>query len=144
MITWCKAGCPLPGDKQAFDEKPVRIEYQGAANDSVSIPADCVGSLISLSGGAYLPWGPYLSADEVLCMRAELLTMIERLAALEGWAREHLDDVMTRAMRGPLSDLLPNLSHFRDRISALIAEQAACDALLRRSWRGDGLDDRRL
>ena len=94
-------------------------------------------------GGAFLPWGPYVSASDVRRMRAELAGMIEDLAALEGWAREHLDDVIGRAMRGPLSDLLPNIAHFRERVPAAWAEHDASETKRARSWRLDGFENRR-
>lgn len=45
--------------------------------------------------------------------------MVEALADLEAWPEEHLvDDVLSRAIRGPLANLLPNLAHFRERFGA--------------------------
>ncbi|KAA1015120.1 hypothetical protein FVF58_04150 [Paraburkholderia panacisoli] len=101
---------------------------------AAGVPADSIGALIDPNGGVYLPWGPYLSADDVQRMRTELLAMIEQLAALEGWPHKIFDDVMERAVRGPLSDLLPNLSHFHDRITGLKAERDAREVLNRRTW----------
>ncbi|MCA7983420.1 TubC N-terminal docking domain-related protein [Burkholderia vietnamiensis] len=83
------------------------------------------GALLHPDGGAYLPWGPRLSADDVQQLRAELAGLIEALSAREHWRREHLDSVLGRAMRGPLSDLMPNLHYFRERLAELDAERAA-------------------
>jgi len=94
-------------------------------------------------GGAFLPWGPYVSASDVRRMRADLAGMIEELAALEGWAREYLDDVIGRAMRGPLSDLLPNVAHFRERVAATRTEHDASETKKARSWRLDEFENRR-
>jgi hypothetical protein len=94
-------------------------------------------------GGAFLPWGPYISASDVSRLRAELAEMIEDLAALEGWAREHLNDVICRAMRGPLYDLFPNVAHFRERVAAARGEHDATETKKARSWRLDGFENRR-
>jgi len=59
--------------------------------------------------GAYLPWAPHTSADDARRLRAELCNVIEALSTLEGLWLETLDEVLARAMRRPLSDLLPNL-----------------------------------
>ncbi|SAL75780.1 hypothetical protein AWB74_04874 [Caballeronia arvi] len=40
--------------------------------------------------------------------RAELVEIIERLADVERWAEGHRNDVLARAIRGPLADLLPS------------------------------------
>jgi hypothetical protein len=141
MIAWCKAGCPLPGDapRQAErDDKPVKIDRErDAANDPELVSADCVGALHDPDGGLYLPWGPCLSPDDVRRMRAELVGMIEELSGLECWPESLLDDVLGRAIRGPLADLMPNLAHFTERLTEARAESAARDALDRRTWRYD-------
>ncbi|WNC90517.1 hypothetical protein RI103_03895 [Paraburkholderia sp. FT54] len=114
-----------------------------AANDPAPIPADCIGALQSADGGLYLPWGPYLAPDDVHQMRAELIDMIETLADMEHWDAGRRYDVLTRAIRGPLADLLPNLAHFNERLTAARAEAEARAALDRRTWRLEGFDDRR-
>ncbi|WP_198294322.1 hypothetical protein [Burkholderia ubonensis] len=91
--------------------------------DGHAISSD--GALLHPDGGAYLPWGPRLSADDVRQLRAELAGLIEALATREHWRREHFDSVLGRAMRGPLSDLMPNLHYFRERLAELDAERAA-------------------
>jgi hypothetical protein len=53
--------------------KPEIIAHlRAAANDA----ADCAGAMRSCDGGLYLPWGPYLSPDAVLDLRAELVELI--------------------------------------------------------------------
>ncbi|GJH04489.1 hypothetical protein [Paraburkholderia terrae] len=111
---------------------------RAAASTAEYVPADCVGVLHDPDGGLFLPWGPYLSPDELKQMRAELVRMIDCLARLEGWARELRDDVMGRAMRAPLSDLLPNMHHFRNRTAASHAAAIACA----RNRRCERLDER--
>ncbi|MFL9952800.1 hypothetical protein PQR65_05235 [Paraburkholderia nemoris] len=85
----------------------------------------------------FWPWAPYLGAADVERFRTELVGMIEGLADLERWPVEHRDDVLARAVRGPLADLLPNLAHFRDRLATAQAEAAAQAATTRRAWRFD-------
>jgi hypothetical protein len=70
-------------------------------------------------------------------MRAELIAMIETLADMEGWDAGQRDDVLTRAIRGPLADLLPNLAHFNERLAAARADAEARSVLDRRTWRYD-------
>nr|WP_158447129.1 hypothetical protein [Paraburkholderia sp. BL8N3] len=51
---------------------------------------------------------------------------------------------MSRALRGPVYDLLPNLAHFRERVAEIDAECEARHLLRRRAWRMEGFDDRRV
>jgi hypothetical protein len=85
----------------------------------------------------FWPWAPYLGADDVRRMRADLVGMIEEIASLECWPAEHRDDVLTRAIRAPLADLLPNVHHFAERLQETRAEAAARAATARRAWRFD-------
>ncbi len=107
-------------------------------------PDDCAGALIDPdSGGLYLPWARYMSSDDVRRMRTELVGLIDALAEAEGWPHKTLDDVMARAMRGPLADLVPNLEHFRVRLDAVRTE---VDERVRRratAWCYEGPDARR-
>ncbi|WP_321907444.1 hypothetical protein [Paraburkholderia sp. J11-2] len=77
------------------------------------------------SSGLFLPWGPYLSADDVIQLRGELVGMIERLSNLERWPHSTRDAIVRRAIYGPLADLLPNIAHFRERVEAAQANAAA-------------------
>ncbi|RDK04826.1 hypothetical protein DLM46_01000 [Paraburkholderia lacunae] len=45
-------------------------------------------------------------------------------------------------MRGPLTDLLPNISYFRERLEAARAAASARAALEMRSWRVEDFADR--
>ncbi|TCK44518.1 hypothetical protein B0G84_2891 [Paraburkholderia sp. BL8N3] len=54
--------------------KPAVVARLRAASGSAS---NCFGALIAADGGAYLPWGAYLSAADVREMRAELVELIE-------------------------------------------------------------------
>lgn len=100
-------------------------KMRDAGHGPTNIPADCVGALHDPDGGLYLPWGPCLSAVDVHRMRAELIAMVEELSTLERWASAHRQDVLTRVIRGPLADLLPNIAYFRERLDATRAEAAA-------------------
>ncbi|WP_083245124.1 hypothetical protein [Paraburkholderia nodosa] len=95
------------------------------------------GGATEPDGGLSLPWGPYLDADDVRELRTELRAAIEALCELENWPDALLVDVMTRAMRGPLSDLLPNVHHFHQRLDAVKAETAVRAVLTERTWRYD-------
>ena len=92
------------------------------------------------SVGEFWPWAPYLCSDDVARFRAELVGMIERLADVEHWPDEARDDVLSRAIRGPLGDLLPNIAHFRERLDGALAATKARDAVAARSW--GSIDDR--
>lgn len=118
--------------------KPEIMAYLRAATDDA---ADCHGGLHSRDGGVYLPWGPYLSPDDVREMRGELAAKIKQLADLERWPQSDLNEVLTRGIRGPLADLLPNIAHFNERLMAARAVAATLD---RRTWHSEGLDDGRL
>ena len=87
--------------------------------------------------GAFWPWAPYLNADDVQRFRVELVSAIEKLADMERWSTERRDDVLARAIRGPLADLLPNLHHFSHRLSEANAEAATRAKVQARSWRFD-------
>lgn len=128
----------LPGD----DVKIRSPASSATETDGGSIPDDCIGALREPEGGLYLPWGPHLPPDDVCTMRAELIAIIEVLSALECWASAYRDDVLTRAIRGPLADLLPNISYFRERLEAARAATSARAALKMRSWRFEDLGDR--
>lgn len=143
----------LLGKASAVDEigaevaanKPEILAYlRAAVNDAENVPASCIGSLRDPDGGPYLPWAPYLSPDDVQQKRTELLDAIDRIAALECWPETHRNDVLERAIRGPLIDLLPNLAHFRERLTAARAEAQAREMLECYTWRMEGFDDRRM
>jgi hypothetical protein len=121
-------------------EHPLRATANAAAG---TLPPDCIGALCDPDGGPYLPWAPHLDADDVRYLRAELTALITALAARECWPHERLEAVMTRAVCGPLADLLPNLSHFRDHFTETRADEQAHDEAARRTWRLAGLDDQR-
>ncbi|MGI0505473.1 hypothetical protein ABY44_20640 [Burkholderia sp. ZZQ-2] len=114
--------------------KPEIVAHlRAVADDTEPILADCDGALRDPDGGLYLPWGPCLSAGDVHRMRAELIAMVEALSELECWASAHREDVLTRVIRGPLADLLPNIAYFRERLEAAHAEAAARAVLDRRT-----------
>jgi hypothetical protein len=92
---------------------------------TVNQAANCAGALMAPDGGAYLPWGPYLSRDDLRALRCELSQKIEGLAEVECWDEQHLDDVLKRAMSGPLSALLPDLHYFTARLAVATAEVSA-------------------
>ena len=109
---------------------------------AASDDANCRGRVDPECGAAFLPWGPYLSEADVRRLRLELVAMIETLAGVECWPRERRDDVLTRALRGPLADLMPNLAYFRARLVEAQAEVHARELALCRAWRMEGFDGR--
>lgn len=118
----------------------IMAHLRTTANDPAIIPPipnDCIGALQSSDGGLYLPWGPYLDPESVDRMRGELIGLIETLADMEQWDTGRRDDVLTRAIRGPLADLLPNMAHFNERLTEARAEAQARAELDRRTWRYD-------
>jgi len=106
---------------------------RAAANDA----ADCTGALVSRSGGLYLPWGPRLSPEDVRQLRAELFELIEDMADAEDWPESYRHEVLARAVRGPLSDLLPNLHYFRKRVAEFYAECEARRISRSKRWRAN-------
>lgn len=142
---WTECGCPAPDDPEYADYEAKLAEVNGkqeapaapVAPSADAIPADCAGALHSRSGGLYLPWGPYLDPESVKRLRADLVGMIEELAVLEAWPDDCRDDVLARAIRGPLSDLLPNLHYFRERTDDARAEHETRKAEHSRAWRAN-------
>ncbi|MBN3789308.1 hypothetical protein [Burkholderia sp. Ac-20353] len=121
----------------AAHKREVMAYLRQSPDDSMPVPPDCDGALRSVDGGLFLPWGAYLSPDDVRRTLAELAGTIEQLAALERWPQEQRDDVLTRALRGPLGDMLPNHRHFSEMLAAACAEAEAREIAARRAWRAN-------
>lgn len=85
----------------------------------------------------FWPWVPYLTLVDVERFRTGLVATIEKLADMEQWPDEHRADVLARAIRGPLADLLPNLHHFNQLLTEATAATAARGAVEKRTWRFD-------
>jgi hypothetical protein len=118
--------------------KSEMVAYLRAAVDGhEAVPADCIGALHAADGGLFLPWGPCLWPDEVRRGRDELSGLIVKLAELERWPDTLRDSILSRAMSGPLADLLPNLHYFRERVTVARDEAAMRVALAARAWRYD-------
>jgi hypothetical protein len=83
----------------------------------------------------FWPWRESMTALDARYMRVNLVGMIEELAGSECWPRSMLDEVLSTAVRAPLSALLPDLHHFNERLSAARAEGAARTALDLLQWR---------
>jgi hypothetical protein len=115
----------------------------GGSHFLIMRPAECEdirpnseGTLHDESAPHSLPWGPRMSSCDVRRLLDELHAMIEELARVEGWPSERLADIMTRAIRGPLTDLLPNVAHFGTRLREQRAHTAARELLAKLTWRG--------
>ncbi|WP_175579044.1 hypothetical protein [Paraburkholderia dokdonensis] len=142
MMAWCAAGCPLD-DTQVSPENPATPDGSVvAANEPAYSPDNCAGAQNDPAGGPYLPWGPYLAAENVRSLRAELAAMIDEIARAEAWPPERYADTKARAINGPLSDLLANVEYFKARVIERRAETEAHALLAARSWRLEGFDDR--
>ncbi|WP_071760504.1 hypothetical protein [Burkholderia ubonensis] len=87
------------------------------------------------SGGFRLAWGAWLSTDDIYRMRWELAGLIDQLADEERWSFDRRARVMCNAARGPISDLMPSLNFYRERMAEVFAERDArrlVDSLMRR------------
>jgi hypothetical protein len=122
------------GSSRLSKMRPAAADVIGHSSEAVSNDE---------SASLWLPWGPRMSSCDVRRLLDELRAMIDELARIEGWPRERLADTMTRAMRGPLADLLPNVAHFSARLHEQHAEAAARELLAARISRCVGLNDRR-
>jgi hypothetical protein len=152
---WTEHGCPRKSDPeysayQAALEKLARevlgvkpsaaaspVPVTQAAAPSDAAPVDCPDALRTKSGALYLPWCAPIPADQVRVLMAELVELIEMLADYEAWPKSDRDEVLARAVRGPLADLMPNLHHFRERTTQARAEYDARQAARDRAWRAD-------
>jgi hypothetical protein len=83
----------------------------------------------------FWPWRESVTVLNARYMRVELVGMIEELAGHECWPRSVLDEVLSTAVRAPLSALLPDLYHFSERLSTARAEAAARSAVDQLQWR---------
>jgi TubC N-terminal docking domain len=121
--------------------KPEIVSYLlAAAND----PGESDSFPVSPDGGAFMPWCAPVTPSQVTTWQAELLELIEEVADSECWSPGALNDVLIRAIRGPLSDLRPNLGYFRQRVADIEAERRAKRLVASRTWSaGKDLDDRR-
>jgi hypothetical protein len=77
----------------------------------------------------FWPWRESMTVLDARYMRVELVGMIEELAGHECWPRSLIDEVLSTAVRAPLSALLPDLHHFNEQLSEARAEAAARTAL---------------
>lgn len=120
--------------------KPEIVLYlRSAANDPVDV---CFP--VSRDGGAFMPWCAPVAPGQVREWMAELVELIEEIANAENWLPAHLDNVLARAVNGPLSDLLPNLHHFRATVAEIDAECEARHLVHLHTWRaGKDFDNRR-
>jgi len=119
----------------------VTPNFERSQTISDDAPFDCDG--LPVEDGLFLPWGPYLTPDDVRRMRDELRATIDELAAGEGWPRSHKDEILSLVMTGSAATLLHDFAHFTARLVEKRAQAAAREALAARTWRGEGLDDRR-
>ncbi|WP_155740178.1 hypothetical protein [Burkholderia territorii] len=77
------------------------------------------------NSGFRLAWGAWLSSDDILRMRWELAGLIDQLADEERWSFERRARVRCNATHGPISDLMPSLNFYRERMAEIFAERDA-------------------
>lgn len=104
----------------------LKITPSGIPDDLLDLVREHKAGILALLGGDYprcpdsgapfMPWCAPVSSDDFRKWRGELIAMIEELADLEGWPRDDLDDILSRAINGPVSDLRPNWHHFNERL----------------------------
>jgi hypothetical protein len=70
-----------------------------------------------------------ISGEEVRSIMEEIVAMIEQIADAAEWARARTDELLHMVLRSPLSNLLPNLHHFRSHAEFVRADQAVRSAL---------------
>ncbi|WP_175865569.1 hypothetical protein [Burkholderia cepacia] len=88
-----------------------------------------------IRNGYRLAWGTWMSPDDIYRLRFELAGLIDQWADEQKWPLDRRAAAMCSAVRGPLSDLLPNLAHFRERMQEVFAERDArrlIDSAMRR------------
>lgn len=99
---------PVPDELVALvrADKPDLLRILAAEKPADEFP------LHPSTGAPFMPWCAPVTPADFTRWRNELIHMIEELALLECWPRDHLDDVLTRAINGPVSDLRPNWHYF--------------------------------
>ncbi|WP_175939911.1 hypothetical protein [Caballeronia sp. BCC1704] len=123
--------------------KPAVIAYLLIEKTRDAVPEACRGALLSEDGGYYLPWGPYLTREALAEWQRELFAVVDELATLEGWPELTYDLIAGQIERQPISTIRPDLAYFRGRLERAKAERRERERRAARSWRGEGLDNRR-
>ena len=123
----------LRGDKIRISPGPVPRDVVEAVRANKSALMDCLkNGAINMPGfpvmdGPFTPWCPPLTLEELTAIRAEMLELIGKLAAAEGWPDSHRANVVSVVNRQPLSTLRDDLAHFRARYAALAAVHRAAE-----------------
>ncbi|WP_024901565.1 hypothetical protein [Robbsia andropogonis] len=111
-----------------LSKKPGKLQVipDDAPDEMLSLVREAKAEILALldgnypidpaSGAKFMPWCPPIHPDQFVRWRLNTIDMIEELADLQGWPREHLDDVLSRAINGPVSDLRPNWHHFTNEL----------------------------
>ncbi|SAK96879.1 hypothetical protein AWB75_07057 [Caballeronia catudaia] len=68
---------------------------------------------LPIEDGPFLPWGPYLTPEKLAEWQRELFTVVDELAALEGWSEHRYDLIAGQIERQPVSTIRPDLTYFR-------------------------------
>ncbi|MDR5770865.1 MULTISPECIES: hypothetical protein [unclassified Caballeronia] len=76
----------------------------------------CAGAL--MVDGPYLPWGPYLTPEQLAAMQQAVIEVVTELSRIERWRDDYYDMIVVEIKRQPISTLLPDLDYFRARLAA--------------------------
>lgn len=94
-------------------------KLSGAKTEHLEVPSDCRGAGVDPESGApYLPWGPYLTTDQLKAMQQAVKEVITELSRIEGWSDVHYETIAVEVGRQPICTLLPDLDYFRARVAA--------------------------
>ncbi|MGF6636181.1 hypothetical protein [Paraburkholderia sp. MM6662-R1] len=100
------------------------------------------GALVA--DGPYWPWGPYLSPERLHEWQRELSDAVDDLAKLEGWPQADRDRVLICIEQQRASTLHPDLAYFHERLREARASAVAREAIAKRNWCGEGLNERTM
>lgn len=68
------------------------------------------------NGCPFLVLGPYLQTTFAVCVR-NYSRLLSKSRTSNTGPREQFDSILSRTLRGPLSDVPPNIAHFSERMN---------------------------
>ncbi|CAJ0777710.1 hypothetical protein [Ralstonia chuxiongensis] len=113
------------GDKIRVTPALVPKNIVEAIKENKSALLDCLkNEAINMPGypvkdGPFIPWCAPLTPEDVVAIRAEMVELIGKLAAAEGWTEVHRVRLVETVHRQPLSNLRDDLTYFRARWKAV-------------------------
>ncbi|WP_322021825.1 MULTISPECIES: hypothetical protein [unclassified Burkholderia] len=91
----------------------------------ITVRGESVIVLRYFRGDLWAPPDKCLSPEDIHRTLFELAELIDNVADHEGWPLDRRIDAVSCAKRGPLTDLLPSLAHYRARMAEIFAERDA-------------------